>query len=112
MPETPICGIYKITNKFTGESYIGQSIDIHRRWKQHLNNVKLGNKKVKYPLYRDMLYYGSQNFRFEILEECPREFLDIREEFWIKFYDTIHQYNQIMPKENPRCAKERRRGKY
>ena len=28
-------GIYKITNKNTGKSYIGQSNDIERRFKEH-----------------------------------------------------------------------------
>lgn len=28
-------GIYKITNKKTGKSYIGQSNDITRRFKEH-----------------------------------------------------------------------------
>ena len=27
------CGIYKITNKINGHSYIGQSVDIERRWR-------------------------------------------------------------------------------
>ena len=29
------CGIYMIKNKITGQMYIGQSIDIERRWKEH-----------------------------------------------------------------------------
>lgn len=28
-------GIYSITNKKTGERYIGESMDIERRWKEH-----------------------------------------------------------------------------
>ena len=28
-------GIYKFTNKLTGEAYIGQSVDIKRRYNQH-----------------------------------------------------------------------------
>ena len=31
-----ICGIYKITNKQTGDIYIGQSVNIADRWKQHV----------------------------------------------------------------------------
>ena len=31
------CGIYCLTNKTTGKRYIGQSIDIAARWKQHQN---------------------------------------------------------------------------
>jgi len=30
-----ISGIYKITNKVNGKVYIGQSVDIERRWKEH-----------------------------------------------------------------------------
>jgi len=30
-----ICGIYKITNLLTNECYIGQSVNISDRWKQH-----------------------------------------------------------------------------
>ena len=30
-----ITGIYKITNRINGKVYIGQSIDIRRRWRQH-----------------------------------------------------------------------------
>ena len=31
----PKCGIYKFTSKTTGLSYIGQSIDIERRYNEH-----------------------------------------------------------------------------
>lgn len=40
-------GIYKITNNLNGKSYIGQSIDIKRRWKQHRDN----SGSNKNPLY-------------------------------------------------------------
>ncbi|MGN0992835.1 MAG: GIY-YIG nuclease family protein [Bacilli bacterium] len=30
-----ICGIYKITNQITKECYIGQSVDIAKRFKDH-----------------------------------------------------------------------------
>ena len=33
-------GIYKITNKINNKIYIGQSKDIERRWKKHINNSK------------------------------------------------------------------------
>ena len=51
-------GIYKITNKITGKSYIGQSIDIVERWKQHIKN----NKKANRPLHNDIKSYGKENF--------------------------------------------------
>ncbi len=30
-----ICGIYKITNSLTEQCYIGQSVNVSDRWKQH-----------------------------------------------------------------------------
>ena len=33
-----VCGIYKITEKATGLSYIGQSKDIFRRLTEHTNS--------------------------------------------------------------------------
>ncbi|WP_366140436.1 GIY-YIG nuclease family protein, partial [uncultured Fibrobacter sp.] len=41
----PICGIYKITNLVNGKSYIGQSINISSRWKQHTQSLD----KIKNP---------------------------------------------------------------
>ena len=34
-----ICGIYKITNTINNKVYIGQSVDIHRRWKDEKVNA-------------------------------------------------------------------------
>lgn len=104
-----ICGIYKITNKITGEAYIGQSVDIHRRWQQHRKAPYSGKKCAKYPLYRDAIHYGWELFDFSIIEQCPKDYLDMRETYWINFYGTINQYNQIMPGEQPLDAKKRRR---
>ena len=33
-------GIYKITNKLNGNSYIGLSVDIEQRWYQHKTRYK------------------------------------------------------------------------
>ena len=53
--------------------------------------------------------YGIENFNFEIIEECDKIYLNEREEYWIIYYNTIKEYNQIMPKEKPSDAKKRRR---
>lgn len=78
------CGIYKITNMVNGKSYIGQSINISNRWKQHTQSLdKIKNIDAENPLRRAFCKYGltqqvSQpgvygNFKFEILLECDRE---------------------------------------
>ena len=78
------CGIYKITNQINGKVYIGQSINIEDRWKQHLYQ----SKKEKTPLYQDMIYYGEDAFKFEIIEECLKKDLNKMEKYYISLYES------------------------
>lgn len=85
-------GIYKITNKINGHSYIGQSINITSRWNHHRN---YSSKQSSYPLYLAFEKYGIDNFTFEVLEECLVDELDDKEIYYIKLFDTYHNgYNQ------------------
>ena len=80
------CGIYKITNKINGHSYIGQSVNIIRRWGDHRHHYH--NLDYDCTLYKAFRKYGLENFEFEIIEECEPELLDEKEEYYIKLYDT------------------------
>lgn len=87
------CGIYKITNNINQKVYIGQSIDINRRWRSHKNfNEYL---QGHYPLYQAFKKYGLENFSFEIIEECLPQELNDKEIYWIHFYNSYYNgYNQ------------------
>ena len=89
-------GIYKITNKVNDKAYIGQSVDIEKRWKRHINDSKNPNKhSYNYPICCALRKYGIENFNFEILEECNKNLLDEREIYWISYFDTyLNGYNQ------------------
>ena len=83
------CGIYKITNNYNKMSYIGKSIHIEQKWKEHLAGK--GSKN----LFKDLQEYGKENFSFEILEECSKEELNQKEIKWIAFYNTYNNgYNE------------------
>jgi len=61
------CGIYKITSLISLKSYIGQSVNISDRIKQH---VKCGlgiDAPATNKLYNLMQEEGVENFTFEIL---------------------------------------------
>jgi len=58
----PIVGIYQIINKINGKIYIGQSIDIERRWNQH----RYGKGSII--LRNAIKKYGVESFEFEVLE--------------------------------------------
>lgn len=81
------CGIYKITDLTTGKSYIGQSVDIKERFRQHIKSA-LTYGKATNKLYQTMQKSGIYNFIFEVLEEVPRDKLNEREIYWIEFYKT------------------------
>lgn len=89
-------GIYKITNKVNGKVYIGQSIDIEQRLARHKRDAnRISFKHYHYPLYRAIRKYGLENFSFEIVEECDRNSLNDREQFYIQnFQSRINGYNQ------------------
>lgn len=90
------CGIYKIENKINGHCYIGQSINIIQRWKDHRKEAKdIYSDKKEYPLYKAIRKYGIENFSFEILEECKVEELNKKEIYYIEKYNSFHNgYNQ------------------
>lgn len=90
-------GIYKITNLLNNKCYIGQSIDIENRWKQHIYEGKHNIKEGK--LYPAMFQDGLENFTFEIIEECKKDsqILNEKEKYWIKYYDSFNNgYNSTI----------------
>ena len=81
-------GIYKITNTQTDQSYIGQSVDIYKRWCQHCKaglgiDTPVGNK-----LYKAIQEYGLENFTFQLLCQCQKEQLDEKEKYFIELYQA------------------------
>lgn len=102
-----ICGIYKITNQIDGKVYIGQSVNIQRRWKEHKINYKVSHdKQHNIYLYNAIKKYGLENFNFEIIEQCSPEELDDREIYWIKYYESFNKekgYNLTRGGGGKRC---------
>lgn len=88
------CGIYCIENKLDSKKYIGQSIEIEKRWYNHINALNL-NYHSNIHLQRAWNKYGAENFNFYIIELCEQEKLDEREIFYIAKYNTFKDgYNR------------------
>jgi group I intron endonuclease len=81
----PIIGIYKITNP-KGKIYIGQSINIIRRFNQYKLLKNCFNQKI---LINSLKKYTPECHKFEILEKCNKEDLNIKERFWQDQYNVI-----------------------
>lgn len=90
-------GIYLITNNINGKIYIGQSIDIKRRYAQHQRSGqpdKYANKNERdsnTPIHLAMQKYGIENFTLSILEQCSKDQLDEKEKYWIKKYNSCNK---------------------
>lgn len=82
-----VCGIYKITSLTSGKIYIGQSVDIRTRWRDHIKSALVTGNKTNL-LYSAMAKEFPENFTFEILEEVPRAQLNEREKYYIDFYQS------------------------
>ena len=84
-------GIYMIENTINNKKYIGQSVNIERRWLRHKN--KNYWKQSSY-LNRAFMKYGIENFHFSILCECKANELDHLEIKFIKEFNTFYEgYN-------------------
>lgn len=77
-------GIYKITSP-NNKVYIGQSIDIERRFKKYKNNCRTQIK-----LKRSFNKYGVESHKFEVIEECEISELNNRERYWQEYYDVLN----------------------
>lgn len=90
-------GIYKITNLINQKIYIGQSVDIERRWKEHLRSGQpekyacKSERDINTPIHLAMQKYGIENFKLEIICICEQENLNDLEKYYIKFYDSTNK---------------------
>ena len=76
--------IYKITSP-SGKVYIGQSIDIERRWKKYKKLDCKGQPK----LYRSFNKYGVDAHKFEIITTCYIEELDELERYYQEAFNVL-----------------------
>lgn len=91
-----VCGIYLLTDRTNGKVYVGQSVNIGDRWRQHVRRgcgaevgTIAGGK-----LYGAMMEHGVWNFKFEVLEVVDKDSLTEREKYWIHYFNSVENgYN-------------------
>lgn len=88
--------IYRIINNINGKSYIGQSIDPIRRFREHCGRINcnsLINKAIK--------KYGKDNFSLEVIGWF--EDYNEKEKYYIEYYKTLvpYGYNILKGGEEP-----------
>lgn len=79
-------GIYQIRCNPTGKVYIGSSCRIEKRWREHELHLIAGTH-VNAHLQSSWNKYGSESFAFDIIEECSKDNLRIREQIILENAD-------------------------
>ena len=89
-------GIYKIENLINHKVYIGQSVDMKNRLNHHRQMLDKGIHFCAH-LQHSWNKHGKDNFSFCVLEECAKEDLDEKENFWLEKYgghQSVQTFNQ------------------
>lgn len=87
-------GIYKYQNKINNHVYIGQSINIEQRQKNHIYSAFNENANdYNSTFHKAIRKYGIENFDFVVLtevseKEYSKELLNSLEKFYINFYNS------------------------
>ena len=89
MAKEKICGIYCIENITNNRKYIGQSVDVERRFREHRNALKKGKHINKF-LQRDWVKCTEDSYKIYIIEECLSDVLNELEIYYIYFYKTCN----------------------
>ena len=106
----PICGIYTIINLLDGKIYVGYTNNFNKRVTKHITSLK-NNSHVNIHLQSAWNKYGKEAFKFEILEECEKQFLASQEHYWatmLNVHDDEYGYNMkpTHPEKKNLCTKE------
>ena len=97
--------IYKITNQKNGMVYIGSSIEVERRWRQHKEaSINEKDHHYNYPLMIAFREFGIANFTFEVVDTLPAwEAMIEAEHNWIIKENCVvpNGYNQTNRTDSP-----------
>ena len=81
-------GIYSIINIINNKKYVGQSVDIKNRIRNHKWALRHGRHENSH-LQKSFNKYGEDCFVFDVICECTEDQLDHLERFYIALYNCI-----------------------
>lgn len=109
--EYAVPGVYRIVNIVTNKSYIGSSVDMRRRIREHFSDLRCNRHQNPY-LQASFSKHGEELFAFEVVEVCSQEVMQERETYWIHQYHSYVDdggYNIEAPYRGPVLEETRRK---
>lgn len=88
--------VCKVTNRITGEVYIGATTySLDKRWNEHVRSSRTTEQDPKF--HKAICKYGEENFDVEAIVEVPNHKLAEYERDYIRHYDTYYNgYNSTL----------------
>ena len=90
-------GIYRWVNKVNGNTYVGSSVNLARRFRVYYDfsflSVRIAKGKSR--IYSAILKHGYSNFQLEILEYCTKENAISREQYFIDLCKPEYNLNPV-----------------
>lgn len=83
-----VSGIYRLSNRESGKSYVGQACNLKRRLGKHLMQLKQG-LHAQPVLRAAFAKHGPEVWVFEVLERCPRSQLTEREQHHVEQHGAL-----------------------
>lgn len=81
-------GIYKIQNINDKKVYIGQSVNVKNRLRDHIKSAVGISTIANQLVHEAMAEEGIENFTFHLIDKCGRDKLNDREKYWIDYYKS------------------------
>lgn len=107
----PEIGVYKITNKVTGDFYVGSSsVSIPWRFRKHKYHFRKNNHPNKF-LQNVWNKYGEESLSFEVVEFCSPLDCVSREQYYIDFLNPKYNIERFANSSLGRIASEETRKK-
>ena len=98
------CGIYMIKNKKTGQKYIGQSINIEKRWKDHCYGYDKKNSYIDNSINKYGQYKCENNS--DLLNELERYYIWKYNTYQDKNHYNLTPGGDFNPAKVPEIAKK------
>lgn len=101
-----ISGVYALRNTVSGRVYIGSSVDVRRRWREHTRSLENGSHPCGRLIY-DWQAYGRHSFQFELVSPCPPEELTVTEQLALSNSSNLYNQQRVSARKGSTFAKQR-----
>lgn len=89
-------GIYGIENISNGKWYVGQAVNLKKRFRDHKSKLRMNHHPNKH-LQSAWNKYGEKSFVFRVLEVCEVDMLNSLEMSWVAKKDSyLNGYNNTV----------------